>query len=231
VEAPNYRTLATSEPVVVPAVEAWRREVARREAGRKVRVTVTVVPVALCGVLVAAFGVSLGDPFAAGVGLVLAALGTLMSIHGFRQARWEREARIVLRWDRPGVTHSVADGGALAASWKEIVARAEALGVANPEGFLAVASETDRWFSVREGLDVFRALANGCLPGAQDQADLARLVDTLSTAPPPSPSRRKGKSNEPLRFRLEYVDASDGRSANELFASSYCVGQTRDLRA
>jgi hypothetical protein len=177
--------------------------------------------------------------------------------------------RIVLRFDRPRVVPTRAHyfGSALAASWSETVARAEApasnsapssasrtdaLGVTNPEVFLAIASDNDRWFPVHEGLAVFGPLANAWLPGTRERADLARIVAMLASAPPsagndapspasrtdafadndaPSPASRTDASTEPLRFRLEYVDGRDPRTGNELFATGYCVAQTADLRA
>lgn len=225
-EAPNYRTLATSEPVVVPAVDAWRREAARRERGIAIRFARGggIALVTMGGVFVVQ---GLRDPVAPAIAaaVMLPLMGIALFVQ-FRRTREAEGARIVVRFDRPWAVpnRSHWHGRALAQHWKALVLLAEARNVANPEAFLAVASDTTAWFPVREGLDVFRALAESP-SGAPARADLTLLVDTLSTAPPPSPS------TEPLRFRLEYVDAQDRRSANELFASGYCVGQTRDLRA
>ncbi len=208
----------------MPAVDAWRRSARRREWGRKAFVAVIAVPAAVVGLAIA---VAAGPSGLTAFGALLAAWGAALAAYGFRRARWERVARIVLRWDRPRVvprrTHW--NGGALALHWREIVARAEALGVANPEAFLAVASDREPWFPVHEGLTVFGALANGCLPGAPEQADLARLVDVLGAE-----ELAGTGAEEPPRFRLEYVDASDGRSDDELFASGYCVAHPDDLQ-
>jgi hypothetical protein len=176
------------------------------------------------GVLAFTMGAAAANPYSVGAGVLMGAFGITATVSKLRRARWEREARIVLRWDRPRVlprrTHW--NGGALALHWTEIIARAEALGVANPEAFLAVASAREPWFPVHEGLTVFGALANGCLPGAPEQADLARLVDVLGAEELASTG-----AEEPPRFRLEYVDASDGRTDDELFATGYCVAHPR----
>jgi len=226
VEAHDYRTLATRAPVtVVPEVEAWRRKARRDKRWRKAIAVLITAPFVVSGVLTLAVALAVANPIAAGVGLLLAAFGTLLTVYELHQARWEREVRIVLRFDRPRTVPTRAHyfGSALAARWTEIVARANAsdgaessanaLGVANPEAFLAVASDGERWFPVHEGLAVFGALSNGCLPGAREGADLARLVAILASAPP----------SQDLRFRLEYVDGRDPRTSKELFASGYCV--------
>jgi hypothetical protein len=216
VEARNYRTLATREPVtVVPEVEAWRRKAGRDKRWRKAVAVLITAPFVVSGVMTLAVALAVAEPLAAGVGLLLAAFGTLLTVYELHQARWEREVRIVLRFDRPRAVPTRAHyfGSALAARWSETVARAEAFGVTNPEVFLAFASDSDRWFPVHEGLAVFGALTNGCLPGARPSADLARLVAILASAP----------ASQDLRFRLEYVDGRDPRTSKELFASGYCV--------
>jgi|GEM_PF-1748855 len=249
VEARNYRTLASREPVVVlPEVAAWRRSAQTREQGRKAVALVTTGPrqsgpavsgvasackfagrrrrtgpFAAMGVVAFTVGAAAANPYSVGAGVLMAAFGITATVSKLRRARWERVARIVLRWERPQFvprrTHW--NGGALALHWPAILARADALGVENPEVFLAIASDEERWFSVGEGLAVFGALAKNSLTGAPEQADLARLVDVLGAKESARISAEP--EEEPLRFRLEYVDASDGRSDDELFASGYCV--------
>jgi hypothetical protein len=241
VEAPNYRTLATSEPIVVPAVEAWRREAARRERWIAIRFAArggyALVMVAF---LLFIRGVRDPMPVAVATAVIVPVLVVVMIVQ-FRRNLQAEGARIVVRFDRPWAVpnRSHWHGRALAQNWNALVTEAQARNIPNPEAFLAVASDTTAWFPVREGLDVFQALAESP-SGAPARADLTLLVDALSTAPPPSPSMsedapspasRTDASAEPIRFRLEYVDARDRRSANELLASGYCVGQTRDLRA
>ena len=240
-EAPNYRTLATSEPVVLPAVEAWRREAARRERGIALRFARGggIALVTMGGAFVVQ---GLRDPVAPAIAaaVMMPLIGIALFVQ-FRRSLQAEGARIVVRFDRPWAVpnRSHWHGRALAQNWNALVTEAQARNIPNPEAFLAVASDTTAWFPVREGLDVFQALAESP-SGAPARADLTLLLATLSTAPPPSPSAgndapspasRTDASDEPLRFRLEYVDAQDRRSANELFASGYCVGQTRDLRA
>jgi len=222
VKATDYRTLATREPVAVPAVEAWRRKALWRARWSQARWQLAVgLPV--LGVVALGFV----HPFLAVFAVLVFALPFVAIVTEYVRFRRDRAVRIVLRFDRVWAVPNRAHwhGRALAAGWKALVGHSEALGIANPEAFLAVASDTVTWFPVREGLAVFDAItAAGCLP-AEEQDELALLMEALSAAPPPSPS------TEPLRFRLEYVDERDSRSANELFASGYCVAQTRDLRA
>ena len=245
VEPRDYRTLATREPVaVVPEVEAWRRKAGRDKRWRKALAVLITAPFVVSGVMTLAVALAVANPLAAGVGLLLAAFGTLLTVYELHQARWEREVRIVLRLDRPRAVPTRAHyfGSALAASWSETVARAEApasisapssasrtdaLGVTNPEVFLAIASDNDRWFPVHEGLAVFGPLANAWLPGTRERADLARIVAMLASAPPSAGN----DAPSPIWFRLEYVDGRDPRTGNELFATGYCVAQTADLRA
>jgi hypothetical protein len=203
----------------VPAVDAWRREARWRErwslAPWQLAMALLVLGVLALAIVKPIAAVFLGVGFAVPLAVILAE---------YLRFRRDRAVRIVVRFDRPWAVpnRSHWHGRALAQNWNALVTEAQARNIPNPEAFLAVASDATAWFPVREGLDVFRALA-GTSTGAE--ADLTLLLATLATAPPPSPS------TEPLRFRLEYVDAQDRRSANELFASGYCVGQTRDLRA
>jgi hypothetical protein len=205
----------------VPAVDAWRREARWRErwslAPWQLAMALLVLGVLALAIVKPIAAVFLGVGFAVPLAVILAE---------YLRFRRDRAVRIVVRFDRPWAVpnRSHWHGRALAQNWNALVTEAQARNIPNPEAFLAVASDTTAWFPVREGLDVFQALGESP-PGAPARADLTLLVDALSTAPPLSPS------TEPLRFRLEYVDAQDRRSANELFASGYCVGQTRDLRA
>jgi hypothetical protein len=101
VEAPNYRTLATSELVVVPAVEAWRQEAARRERGIAIRFATRggISLAAMVGVFVVQ---GLREPVV--VAIASAVMVPLMGIALFVQFRRTREAegaRIVVRFDRP----------------------------------------------------------------------------------------------------------------------------------
>jgi len=230
---------------VEPAVEAWRRGAARRERWIALRFAVRggiSLVTSLVAVAFLLFRRGIQDPMPVAVATgVIVPLSVVMMIVQFRRTLQAEGARIVVRFDRPWAVpnRSHWHGRALAQTWNVLVTEAQARNIPNPESFLAVASDTTAWFPVREGLDVFRALAESP-SGAPARADLTLLLATLSTAPPPSPSAgndapspasRTDASDEPLRFRLEYVDAQDRRSANELFASGYCVGQTRDLRA
>ncbi len=184
-KATDYRTLATREPVVVPAVEAWRRKARWRERWSLAPWQLAMA-LPVLGVVALAFVQPIAAVF---VGVVFAAPLPLI-VSEYMRFRRDRAVRIVLRFDRvwavPNRSHW--HGRALAACWKALVGHSEALGIANPETFLAVASDTVTWFPVREGLDVFDAItAAGCLP-ADEQDELALLMETLAAAPPPSPS-------------------------------------------
>lgn len=61
-EARNYRTLAAREPVIVPAVDAWRRSARRRGEARKAIALVTTGPFAVMGVLAFATGYCVAHP-------------------------------------------------------------------------------------------------------------------------------------------------------------------------
>jgi hypothetical protein len=182
----------------MPEVEAWRRKAGRDKRWRKAVAVLITAPFVVSGVMTLAVALAVANPVAAGVGLLLTVFGTLLIAYELHQARWEREVRMVLRFDRPRAVPTRAHyfGSALAASWSETVARAEACEVTNPEVFLAIASDSDRWFPVHEGLAVFGPLTDAWLPGTRERADLARIVAMLASAPPsagndaPSPASR-----------------------------------------